>query len=261
MTLLACMCNQPQRLGKALAPVRTALVAPGPVSRWGLGYVQAGEVLLSRTPRSTPDALDLYPALSERATDCVIAHTAHDGLVLGTHSTQPYRFRRWMLAQDGAASLPTEAWSTVAERVPDFLRRNLRGRSVAELTLHVMLALLHDQGVLDDPNLAAPVLRRGLTDALALVHGDLDRAGLGDAVGDAVTSNSRSLALVRPAGGAPVFVRRLHVFDDRDAKDESFRGVLLLAGPQPPGDGAEEVPPGSVVTISRDLRVDISPIA
>ena len=45
-------------LGPRLAPVRAALLVPAPVSRWGVGYVQGGEVLLSRTPRSSADAVD-----------------------------------------------------------------------------------------------------------------------------------------------------------------------------------------------------------
>ena len=38
MKLFACMCNQPQRLWAALAPVRAALSVQPPVSRWGLAY-------------------------------------------------------------------------------------------------------------------------------------------------------------------------------------------------------------------------------
>ena len=48
--LFGCISNQPQRLGEALAPARGALVARGPLSRWGVGYVHSGEVLLSQHP-------------------------------------------------------------------------------------------------------------------------------------------------------------------------------------------------------------------
>ena len=53
MPLFACMCNQPQRLSAALAPVRSVLLAQPPVSRWGLAYSQGGDVLLVRTPKSS----------------------------------------------------------------------------------------------------------------------------------------------------------------------------------------------------------------
>lgn len=259
MTILACMCNQPQRLAEALAPLRTSLVTTTPVARWGLGYVQGGEILLSRTPRRTEAPLDFFPPIAGLKTDCLIGHAAVDDLELGPDGTQPVRYRRWMMAQDGLASVDDEPYRAIVERIPEFLRRNLRGRTTAELTLHVMLALLHDQALLDEPNLPGPIWRRTLAEALALVADGLVRTGVHTDLGNIATANSRALVVVRLAG--PVHVRRLHVTNDRGQRDDAFRGVLVLASDRPPGDGAEEVPVGSVVSISRDLRVDITPLA
>jgi hypothetical protein len=67
--------------------------------------------------------------------------------------------------------------------------------------------------------------------------------------------------VARPeVSGAPAHVRRLQVLDDRGHRDDSFRGILITSALSP-GDGAEEVPAGSVVAVSRDLRVDISSLA
>jgi hypothetical protein len=261
MSLLACMCNQPTRLAEALAPVRAALVVAAPVSRWGMGYVQGGEVLLSRTPRRSNEAHDFYATIAGSKSDCLIGHAASDNDVLGTESTQPFRFRRWMFAQDDAPMISPEIWGAIAAKVPDFLRRNLRGRTLAELTLHTFLARLHDQSMLDDPLVPLPVVKRALADALTLMSSSLASAGWGGRIGNVAASDSRSVSMVRVDGGAPLYLRRLHCFDDRGARDDSFRGVLLLSGPQPAGEGAEEVPPGSLVTISRDLRVDIAPLS
>ena len=258
MTILACMCNQPQRLAEALTPVRASLVTGEPASRWGLGYVQGGEILLSRTPRRSPEPVDFFPPIAALRSDCLIGHAAHDALELGTDGTQPVRFRRWMLVQDGLAVVDDEPWREIVQRIPEFLRRNLRGRTTAELTLHVTLAMLHDQALLDEPNLPGPVWRRTLAEALALVANGLVRTGVHTDLGNLAMSNSRALAVVRLAG--PVHVRRLHVTNDRGQRDDGFRGVLVVAGDRPPGDGAEAVPVGSVVSISRDLRVDITPL-
>src|SRR5436853_61226 len=78
MKLFACMCNQPQRLAAALAPVRATLIAQPPVSRWGLGYIQGGDVLLVRTPKSSATPVDLAGPLAEIATDCAIAQAVRD---------------------------------------------------------------------------------------------------------------------------------------------------------------------------------------
>ena len=59
MKLFARICNQPQRLSVALAPVRAALIAQPPVSRWGLGYIQGGDVLLVRPPKPSATPGDL----------------------------------------------------------------------------------------------------------------------------------------------------------------------------------------------------------
>lgn len=259
MTILACMCNQPQRLAEALTPLRPTLVTPAPVARWGLGYVQGGEILLSRTPRRSEEALDFFPAIAALTTDCLIGHAAHDAAELGTAGTQPIRFRRWMMAQDGVPTVDDAAWRDITQRIPEFLRRNLRGRTTAELTLHVTLAMLHDQALLDEPNLPPAVLRHTLAEALALVSNGLVRAGVTTALGNLAMSNSRALAVVRLAG--PVYVRRLQVTNERGQRDDSFRGVLIVASDRPPADGAEEVPTGSVVSVSRDLRVDITALA
>lgn len=270
MSLFACMCNQPQRLIEALAPVRAALVAPGPVARWGMGYAHGGEVLLSRTPRSVASegeaALDFFPALEPIKSDCIIGQAANgpgvDLSALPAEATQPFRFRRWMLAQDDGAPVAPEVWQQLSERIPDFLRRNLRGRTAAEITLHLLAAMLHDQAALDDLNLPAATARRALAETFALFTATLTHAGvpLAKCPGTVVVSNTRALWFARPEHGAPIYMRRLHVLDDRGHRDDSFRGLLMTSG-LPVGDGAEEVPAGSVLSVSRDLRVDISPLA
>jgi len=49
------------------------------------------------------------------------------------------------------------------EHVPEYLRRNLKGRTPAELIFHIFLAMLHDEGNIDDPNLPTQATRRAAT--------------------------------------------------------------------------------------------------
>ena len=262
MTLFATMCNQPQRLAEALAPARASLVAPPPVARWGIGYVQGGEVLLARTPRASREPIDLYVSLTETPSDCVIGEAvAETGGPAGNDNTPPFRFRRWMYAQQTTARVE-DVWTTLVDRLPDFVKRGIRGRSAAELTFHVMLAMLHDQGALDEPNLPLATTRRTLGAALALVASELTKAGVTGALGNAAVSNGRSLVIARPPGGAmPLYLRRLWVKGERSERDEQFRGVLIVSrGGAHPGEGFEEVPAGTAVLVSRDLRIDLAPL-
>ena len=258
MTLFATMCNQPQRLAEALAPARALLVAAPPVARWGIGYVQGGEVLLARTPRAQATPVDLYAALAETPSDCVIGQAMSGDGPGGNDNTPPFRFRRWMYAQESTARVE-DVWPQLIERLPDFVKRNMRGRSGAEVTFHVMLAMLHDQSGLDESNLPLATTRRTLGAALALVASELTKAGVSGALGNAVVSNGRSLAFARAPGGTPLYLRRLWVKGERSERDDTFRGVLLVsrAGAHP-GEGFEEIPAGSAVLVSRDLRVDIA---
>ncbi|MDB4964101.1 MAG: hypothetical protein JWP01_4100 [Myxococcales bacterium] len=263
MKLFACMCNQPQRLPAALAPVRSALVAQPPVSRWGLGYIQGGDVLLVRTPKATTTPVDLSAPLSELKSDCAIAQAVREDGYAGTDNTPPFRFRRWMFAQTGAPKLEDIA-ARLLEHVPEYLRRNMKGRTPAELIFHLFLAMLHDEGNIDDPNLPTSSQRRALAATLRLVSSELERAGkVGGAsahLGNVALTNGRSMVLAHLS--EPLRLRRLTVTGERGERDDSFRGVLLLSGGDgDPKDGFEDVPPNTAVLISRDLQVSFADLA
>jgi glutamine amidotransferase len=264
MKLFACICNQPQRLPVALAPVRAALVASPPVSRWGLGYHQGGDVLLVRTPKHSAAAVDLASPLTDIKTDCAIAQAIRDpssghGGIGGTDNTPPFRYRRWLFAQTG---LDTRAFEDLAprllEHVPEYLRRNIRGRTPAELVFHVFLAALHDTGGIDDPNLPLDVSRRALATTLKRVGTELAGVGKAEAaLGNVAVTNGRSMIVAHLR--EPLRLRRLTVSTERGDRDESFRGFLLVSGGD--GDakeGFEDVPAQRAVLISRDLQLSFA---
>jgi glutamine amidotransferase len=264
MKLFACICNQPQRLPLALAPVRAALIAQPPVSRWGLGYVQGGDVLLVRTPKSSAAPVDLAgPLTAEIKTDCAIAQAIRDEAAPlgGTDNTPPFRFRRWMYAQTGLDSqlFVDDVAPRLLEHIPEYLRRNLRGRTPAELTFHVFLAMLHDEGNIDDPNLAPTATRRALAATLRLVSAELGKVGRSQVLGNVALTNGRSMVIAHLH--EPLRLRRLWVASERNERerDESFRGFLLVSGGDgDPKDGFEDVPAQRAVLISRDLQVSFA---
>lgn len=269
MKLFACMCNQPQRLSAALAPVRAALVAQPPVSRWGLGYIQGGDVLLVRTPKSSSAPVDLAAPLNELRTDCAIAQAVRDdkSTLGGTDNTPPFRFRRWMYAQSGLVDLASELGEfspRLLEHIPEYLRRNIKGRTPAELIFHVFLSMLHDEGNIDDPNLPTPATRRALAATLRLVSAELDKAGKpGIGLGNVALSNGRSMVVAHL--DEPLRLRRLTVANERGEHErgvDAFRGVLLVSGGDgDPREGFEDVPARHTVLISRDLQVTFADLA
>jgi len=251
MKLFACMCNQPKRLSAALAPVRAALVAEPPVHRWGLAYSQGGDVLLVRTPKASEKPVDLAAPLADIPTDCAIAQAVRDSgdkVLGGTDNTPPYRFRRWMFAMSGAIDVEP---SRLLEHVPEYLRRNIKGRTGAELVFHVFLAMLHDEGAVDDPNVPVAATRRALAATLKLV---------GAPLGNVALSNGRSMVLARL--DEPLRLRRLWVTGERGERDDSFRGVLVVSGGDGDArDGFEDVPAQRAVLVTGDLQVSRADLA
>ncbi len=256
MKLFACMCNQPQRLWAALAPVRLVLQVQPPVSRWGLAYSQSGDVLLVRTPKSSAKPIDLASPLAEISTDCAIGQATNDDRYSGTDNTPPFRFRRWMFAQSGEPNLDGVG-ARLLDHVPEYLRRNLRGKTPGELVFHVFLAMLHDEGVVDDSNLPVQTTRRALAATIKLVQSEQAKAGLPEGgLGNIIVSNGRSM--IATHSEVPLRLRRLWVLDDKGARDESFRGYLLVSGGEgEPKDGFEDVPNGAVM-ITRELQVQFA---
>jgi hypothetical protein len=258
--LFGCLSNQPQRLGEALASVRSALVAKGPIARWGVGYVQSGEVLLAHHPRAVPDELDFYPVVSGLASDYVIGAADLDDGLRGHANAQPFRFRRWMFAQDlrlgDAPEGALEAAATeLAAAIPDFLRRNLRGNSIAERAFFHVLAALHDDRTIDAPDLDPRRLRAALREALGRLLPIGTRHGL-DLGGNLIATNGRAMIAARLGG--PLYLRLLKQQTDLRRPESQFRSVLLVSADASPGEGFEAAPPRSTVTIGRDVSTDVA---
>lgn len=253
--LFGCICNQPERLVPALEPVREVLRAEGPISRWGLGYVQSGEVLLSRHPLPVGEH-DFYEALGDLQSDYVIGFAADEDGYTGNANTQPYRFRHWFYAQSGETERAEELYEALGQHLPAFLGRNVKGKAPAELVFHLFLSMLHDAGQIDDPNLDPQITRQVLRDTLAFVSSTIEKVGGTGGPGNLVVSNSRSMLAIRLA--KPLFLRRLKQQEDPKRPDTEFKAVLVVDGDELPGEGFEELPPRSVLAISRDVTTDIS---
>jgi glutamine amidotransferase len=260
--LFACTCNQPERISEALEPARASLIAKAPIARWGLGYIEGGEVLLRRKPKTSEADVDFFDAMEGIQSDYIIGHASLADGLRGNQNTQPFRFRRWMFAQEGSIDGFEAVQPGLLEHIPGFMQRNIKGKTPAEHVFHVFLSLLHDAGNLDDPKLPPTSSHRALRAALALVLGQMTKVGAqrsdrGAHMGNLVVSNGRSLVAVRLDG--PLFMRRLTVpsLHTPDTRDDSFRGVMAVSANEEPGEGFEAIPPRSVLLVSRDLRTDI----
>jgi predicted glutamine amidotransferase len=270
--LVAYVGNEPDNMACALFSARGALVSRAEKPEgWGLGFVQGGDVLLQKRPRVESKEVDLYGLIKDLRADAVVGRVGFrsDGST-PAEDADPFRFRSWLFGSVGeigsTSSGEDVAFESVRERllesVPDFLRRNIRGKSPSEHIFHLFLSFLHDAGSLDAPSPSANVVHAALRNSMTF----LDRllAGTsGAAVRLAlVATNGRCLV----AANASYPLRYLHVEgisdcpvcsgrvdrdrDGRRIQHEALRAVVLEANRDVPSRGGwREVPDRSVLII------------
>ena len=198
--LVAYFGNEPENMACALFSARAALYSRSTdrPQGWGLGFVQAGDVLLQKRPRADTKEVDLYGLAKDLRADALIGCVglSRDGNTTAEDS-DPFRFRSWLFGSVGRVN--ERGFSAVRERllesVPDFLRRNIRGKSPSEHIFHLFLAFLHDAGILDAASPPPAAVQRALRHSLAF----LDRLLSGGSDGHP-SSEPTSLALVATNG-------------------------------------------------------------
>lgn len=280
------VCNDPDRVACALAPVRDALQAGTPPA-WGVGSYQGGDVLLQRRPTASGTHVDFFDVAHEMRTDTFIAHartpTVGDNRNENTH---PFRYRSWLFAHHGTLpgfgleagtvelSRPSPAQEALTEalraEIPDFLLRHVHGQTDSELFFHLFLTRLHETQHLDIPETR-------LVDAQAALHRTIRRLddvlrerGLlknGPSPFGALTlANGRFLlAAVR---GVSLQVRYTDGVRDcivcqkagRSVTHDHLRSVLLVSDLAAGAPGFSAIGDGTVLAIARDLEITESPL-
>lgn len=137
---------------------------------WGVGFYQGGEFLLKRRPIDDRPTLDLRDMTQGIRADILVAHIRMGTVgVARTENTHPFRYRQWLFAQTGTINAFSTLRGRLTDSLPQFLLRDVRGETDAELLFHLFLSFLHDAGQLDRPHVSANTARAALRSSLALV--------------------------------------------------------------------------------------------
>jgi predicted glutamine amidotransferase len=168
--LFAMIGNRPDLGPRVLAAEGEALRArsKGAPLGWGIGFYQAGEVLMRRRPIDERPEIDIAAWSADVRADLVVGHVRNATVgALRTENTHPFRYRQWMFAQTGTVTLFDQVRERLLASVPEFLRAGIRGDTDSELLFHVFLSFLHDAGRLnqgvDDPPMVRDALRSTIT--------------------------------------------------------------------------------------------------
>ena len=152
--------------GRALRVVRQPGVTPG----WGIGFYQAGEILLKRRPIDDRDEIPFGELIRDLRADILLAHVRSATVgPLRTENTHPFRYRQWLFAQTGTVEQFPALRGRLSESLPQFLKRDVRGETDSEVLFHLFLSFLHDAGQLDRPVVDAATARNALRSSVSLV--------------------------------------------------------------------------------------------
>lgn len=179
--------------------------APG----WGVGFYQAGEILLKRRPIDDRAEITLSDMTQGIRTDTLVAHVRD--ATIGTRSTEnthPFRYRQWLFAHTGTIEGFGALRGRLRDSLPQFLQRDVRGDTDSELLFHLFLSFLHDAGKLDRPVVDDVSAKSALRSTIALVDRLCAEEGAGPSEMNIVISSPDYLLALH--AGAKMAFRSYH---------------------------------------------------
>jgi len=230
---------------------------------WGIGFYHGDEVLHKKRPTGTGERVEWQDIAGDVRSDCAVLHiqqpTVGDFRAENAH---PFRMRSWLFAHQGTIGRFEAMRANLSEMIPDFLRRNIRGQTDSEYLFHVVLALLHDAGQLDNPDINTAHTLSAISAVVTLVERLAEEVGSHDTSLSFILTNGRSMYALRH--GAPmVYVERQGLHDPPDdytpppTGSTTLRYVMLVSGIDASPVGYKTVPERSVAFINRDLDVTV----
>lgn len=170
--VLALVGNRPDVCGVAAKKYAHLLQMEtrGQALGWGIGFYQAGEALLRRRPLDDREVIEIA-ALNDISSGLLITQIRTPCVgALRTENTPPFRYRDWLFAQRGTIAGFDQLRAPLLERLPEFLRCNLRGETDCEAMFYSFLSCLDEAVGLDRDRISPPQIREALRGALARVE-------------------------------------------------------------------------------------------
>jgi predicted glutamine amidotransferase len=267
--VLALVGNRPDVCGVAAKKYAHLLRVEthGKALGWGIGFYQAGEALLRRRPLDDRDVIEIA-ALNDISAGLIIAQIRTPGVgALRTENTPPFRYRDWLFAQRGTITGFDQIRDPLLERLPEFLRCNMRGETDGEAMFYSFLSCL-DEGVgLDRDRISATQIREALRGAVTRADQLLARAGQSEAAIDWFVSDGEHLVALHRTGTmmyrrfeAPEELEALLPEGPPGASLHPFRCSAIASGLDEPPEKWSRVEVERLVTLNRTDPPAIEPL-
>jgi predicted glutamine amidotransferase len=258
--VLALVGNRPDVCGVAAKKYANLLRVEthGKALGWGIGFYQSGEALLRRRPLDDREVIEIA-ALNDIASGLLIAQIRTPGVgALRTENTPPFRYRDWLFAQRGTMEGFDQIRTPLLERLPEFLRCNLRGETDGEAMFYSFLSCLDEAVSLESDRITAAQIREALRGALARADQLLARAGLPEAALDWFVSDGEHLVNLHRTGSmmyrrfeAPEELEALLPEGPPGASLHPFRCSVVASGLEQLPEKWMRVETGRFVTLNR----------
>jgi len=265
----ALLCNDAGLFTTAQAAFRQDLTTDdGAPHGWGLGYYQGGQPLLRKQPTALKDEpLDFCKRTESIRSNLVIGHVRADSKGgRRNENTQPFRFRRWLFCHLGSIQSFDQIEADVRTAIPDFMRRNIRGKTNSEVLFHLFTAFLNDAGQLDNDAITSDAAGSALGSAIKYVDRLSRDSGSGPMDHCCIATNGQ--VLVATHRSVPLCITRnsSYVNVGRDSADKPLsyphlKAVVITGGRRPQSPGWESVDEGAVVSVDADLNIEYSMLA
>jgi glutamine amidotransferase len=115
----------------------------------GFGWVQESRTLLRKHPSEGNDPVDVLGLLADIPARAIVGHMRErlNGKI-DSLDLQPFRFRKWVYAQSSSAPFFEAYRDELLADIPDHIRRNIQGKTDAEVIFHRLYHLMKDEGAL-----------------------------------------------------------------------------------------------------------------
>ncbi len=237
----------------------------GTQETWGVGYYADDRALLIKKPASILDERNVYELAPEVRSRIVIACATP---AADREAAAPFRFRNWLFAGTGALASLEPLHDTVAAKLPEFIRTEIRQDMPGGLAFGMFLAELHRSGLLEDALAPGVALGRALARSTETIQRLTTEASGSPAQASFVASNGR-IVLISQAG-APL-CQKLQVglerlpdgppdpaltdFNELAAALKRFKAVVVAPGDFGARPGWTNIEPGKTLVIDGQLQV------
>jgi glutamine amidotransferase len=232
----------------------------------GVGFFQSDDVLLRKRPSAGQQPLPERLAEGVESEAALICSGAVSGHAFSEAVTLPFRFKRWLFAAAGEAEALSPIRAALLERLPDYLRRSVKGDSAAEALFFAFLSRLRDAGRLDDHDIDASTAARALAAAAGEAERAFEQQGKPLPALALVTTNGRVMTALRR--GHPLYLgvidglvpcQRCEIgeaaseLDPRVNSHKMLRAAIFVSGAQAEPAGFRELVEGEVLAVPRGL--------